>query len=328
MSERDFDFDLIMGLAAGDFPPDEAAEIEAGLDAAARRELASQRAALQSLGLLRQPALSATERRQLRSRVRAELGIAEAPEAGRQPGRRKVRWARAFPALAAAAALVVVIGVARNDGRESTPIATAQDDAAARAPAAPSEQSGEAATATQDAAVFATTTRPAMPTTTTMTTMTMTTAAMQSADMEAAEAMAAAEAPVEEAGAEADQAAASPPATTTTAGGAGAGGSLPASFDLSSEELLELADDEELLASFLDEYTAGAPPFPVSELEERVGRAGLVCWEAAGSAAAGRVLFAGAGLIDGSESEAYIFEEDGAAGVRLFNSRDCTNLNP
>lgn len=328
MSERDFDFDLIMGLAAGDFPPDEAAEIEAGLDAAARRELASQRAALQSLGLLRQPALSAPERRQLRSRVRAELGIAEASEAGRQPGRRKVRWARAFPALAAAAALVVVIGVARNDGRESTPIATAQDDAAARAPAAPSEQSGEAATATQDAAVFATTTRPAMPTTTTMTTMTMTTAAMQAADMEAAEAMAAAEAPVEEAGAEADQAAASPPATTTTAGGAGAGGALPASFDLSVEELLELGNDEELLASFLDEYTAGAPPFPVSELEERVGRAGLVCWEAAGSAAAGRVLFAGAGLIDGSEGEAYIIEEDGAAGVRLFNSRDCTNLNP
>ena len=324
MSERDFDFDLIMGLAAGDFPPDEAAEIEAGLDADARRELASQRAALQSLGLLRQPALAAAERRKLRAGVRAELGIAEAAEAGGRTRRRKVRWARAFPALAAAAALVVVIGVARNDGREPTPEATATHAAAAAttaaaAPAVPPEQSRESATMTQDAA--ATTTR-AMPTTTTQTT-----AAMQAAALEAAEASAAEEALLEESAAA--QAADSPPLTAaTTAVGAGAGGASPASFDLSLEGLLELGDDEELLASFLDEYTAGAAPFPVSELGARAGRAGLVCWEAAGAAEAGRVLFAGAGLIDGSEGEAYIIEEDGAAGVRLFNAPDCTNLNP
>ena len=324
MSERDFDFDLIMGLAAGDFPPDEAAEIEAGLDADARRELASQRAALQSLGLLRQPALAAAERRKLRAGVRAELGIAEAAEAGGRTRRRKVRWARAFPALAAAAALVVVIGVARNDGREPTPEATATHAAAAAttaaaAPAVPPEQSRESATMTQDAA--ATTTR-AMPTTTTQTT-----AAMQAAALEAAEASAAEEALLEESAAA--QAADSPPLTAaTTAVGAGAGGASPASFDLSLEGLLELGDDEELLASFLDEYTAGAAPFPVSELGARAGRVGLVCWEAAGAAEAGRVLFAGAGLIDGSEGEAYIIEEDGAAGVRLFNAPDCTNLNP
>lgn len=325
MSERDFDFDLIMGLAAGDFPPDEAAEIEAGLDADARRELASQRAALQSLGLLRQPALAAAERRKLRAGVRAELGIAEAAEAGGRPRRRKVRWARAFPALAAAAALVVVIGVARNDGREPTPEATTTHAAAAAttaaaAPAVPPEQSRESAAMTQDAAA-ATTTR-AMPTTTTQTT-----AAMQAAALEAAEASAAEEALLEESAAA--QAADSPPLTAaTTAVGAGAGGASPASFDLSLEGLLELGDDEELLASFLDEYTAGAAPFPVSELGARAGRAGLVCWEAAGAAEAGRVLFAGAGLIDGSEGEAYIIEEDGAAGVRLFNAPDCTNLNP
>lgn len=323
MSERDFDFDLIMGLAAGDFPPDEAAEIEAGLDADARRELASQRAALQSLGLLRQPALAAAERRKLRAGVRAELGIAEAAEAGGRRRRRKVRWARAFPALAAAAALVVVIGVARNDGREPTPEATATHAAAATtaaAPAVPPEQSRESAAMTQDAAA-ATTTR-AMPTTTTQTT-----AAMQAAALEAAEASAAEEALLEESAAA--QAADSPPLTAaTTAVGAGAGGASPASFDLSLEGLLELGDDEELLASFLDEYTAGAAPFPVSELGARAGRAGLVCWEAAGAAEAGRVLFAGAGLIDGSEGEAYIIEEDGAAGVRLFNAPDCTNLNP
>ncbi len=323
MSERDFDFDLIMGLAAGDFPPDEAAEIEAGLDADARRELASQRAALQSLGLLRQPALAAAERRKLRAGVRAELGIAEAAEAGGRPRRRKVRWARAFPALAAAAALVVVIGVARNDGREPTPEATATHAAAATtaaAPLVPPEPSGESAAMAQDAAA-ATTTR-AMPTTTTQTT-----AAMQAAALEAAEASAAEEALLEESAAA--QAADSPPLTTaTTAVGDGAGGASPASFDLSLEGLLELGDDEELLASFLDEYTAGAAPFPVSELGARAGRAGLVCWEAAGAAEAGRVLFAGAGLIDGSEGEAYIIEEDGAAGVRLFNAPDCTNLNP
>ena len=326
MSERDFDFELILGLAAGDFPPDEAAEIEAGLDDAARSELASQRAALQSIGLLRQPALAAPEQRKLRAAVRAELGIAEAQEASRRPRRRKVRWARAFPALAAAAALVVVIGVARNDGRESTPEATTTHAAAAAATAAAApavlpEQSGESATMTQDAAVFASTTRPAMPTTTTQTT-----AATQANASAADEATAETEALMEEAAA---QAADSPPLTAaTTAVGGGAGGAAQASFDLSLEELLELGNDEELLASFLDEYTAGAAPFPVSELGARAGRAGLVCWEAAGGAEAGRVLFAGAGLIDGSEGEAYIIEEDGAAGVRLFNAPDCTNLNP
>lgn len=326
MSERDFDFDLIMGLAAGDFPPDEAAEIEAGLDADARRELASQRAALQSLGLLRQPALAAPERRKLRAGVRAELGITEAAEAGRRPRRRKIRWARAFPALAAAAALVVVIGVARNDGRDSTREATTTHAAAATtaaaAPAAPPEPSGESAAMTQDAAGFATTTRAAMPTT-----AATAAAEAQTAALEAAQASAADEALMEESAAA--PAADSPPlSTTTTAGGAGAGGAVPASFDLSLEELLELGNDEELLASFLDEHPAGAAPFPVSELEARAGRAGLVCWEAAGAAEAGRVLFAGAGLIDGSEGEAYIIEEDGGAGVRLFNARDCTNLNP
>jgi len=322
MSERDFDFDLIMGLAAGDFPPDEAAEIEAGLNADARRELASQRAALQSLGLLRQPALAAPERRKLRAGVRAELGITEAAEAGRRPRHRKIRWARAFPALAAAAALVVVIGVARNDGRDSTPEATTTHAAAATtaaaAPAAPPEPSGESAAMTQDAAGFATTTRAAMPTT-----AATAAAEAQTAALEAAQASAADEALMEESAAD------SPPlSTTTTAGGAGAGGAVPASFDLSLEELLEVGNDEELLASFLDEHPAGAASFPVSELEARAGRAGLLCWEAAGAAEAGRVLFAGAGLIDGSEGEAYIIEEDGGAGVRLFNARDCTNLNP
>lgn len=323
MSERDFDFDLIMGLASGEFPPDEAAEMEAGLDADARRELASQRAALQSLGLLPQPALSTPERRRLRAGVRAELGIAEAPEAVRRPRRRKVRWARAFPALAAAAALVVVIGVARNDDRDSIPMTTttqAADTTAADAPAVPYDQSGEAATTTQNAVIAATTPRPAT---------TQAAAAVQPVDPEADEATTAdAEALVEESRTDAAQPADIPATTTTDAGGAGAGGALPASFDLSSEGLIELAGDEELLASFLDEYAAGAAPFPVSELEARAGPAGLACWEEAAAAEADRVLFAGGGLIDGSEGEAYIIEEDGAAGVRLFNAPDCINLNP
>lgn len=321
MSERDFDFDLIMGLASGDFPPDEAAELEAGLGAAARKELAAQRAALQAFGLLQQPVLSTAEQRQLRSGARAELGIAEAAEAGRRPKRRKVRWARAFPALAAAAALVVVIGVARNDGREPTTAENIAQDgttAAAGAPAVPSAERGETAAAIQAAAT----------TTVMATTTTQAAAAMQAAAPEADEAATAdAEALAEEGVSDNAQPADSPAASTTAAGGAGAGGALPASFDLSSEGLLELAGDEELLARFLDEYAAGAAPFPASELEARAGRDGLACWEAA-AAEAGRVLFAGAGLIDGSEGEAYIIEEDGAAGVRLFNAPDCTNLNP
>lgn len=344
MNERALDFDLIMALAAGEIPPEKAAEMEAELDAASRRELASQRAALQALGGLEQPALSAWERRRLRAGVRAELGIAEAPRAGRRYRRRKVRWTRALPALAAAAALVAAVGAARNGGLQRF-LESAGDAPAttAAAPAAPptSVTAAPAPTLTRPA----TTAAAAAPATTT-TAAQAAEAAAAFAETEAA--TAAAEAMQEAMQDEAARAAAEDDAQAAeetadqmeeedgdaAAGAGGAGGpesapsALPVSFDFSSEELIELADDAELLAGFLDESAGGAAPFPASELGARAGRAGLACWEGVKAAEEGRVLFMGAGLIDGSEGEAYFIEEEGAAEAHLFNSPDCTNLNP
>lgn len=344
MNERALDFDLIMALAAGEIPPEKAAELEAELDAASRRELASQRAALQALGGLEQPALSAWERRRLRAGVRAELGIAEAPRAGRRYRRRKVRWTRALPALAAAAALVAAVGAARNGGLQRF-LESAGDAPAttAAAPAAPptSVTAAPAPTLTRPA----TTAAAAAPATTT-TAAPAAEAAAAFAETEAA--TAAAEAMQEAMQDEAARAAAEDDAQAAeetadqmeeedgdaAAGAGGAGGpesapsALPVSFDFSSEELFELADDAELLAGFLDESAGGAAPFPASELGARAGRAGLACWEGVEAAEEGRVLFMGAGLIDGSEGEAYFIEEAGAAEAHLFNSPDCTNLNP
>lgn len=348
MNERALDFDLIMALAAGEIPPEKAAEMEAELDAASRRELASQRAALQALGGLEQPDLSAWERRRLRAGVRAELGIAEAPRAGRRYRRRKVRWTRALPALAAAAALVAAVGAARNGGLQRL-LESAGDAPAttAAAPAAPptSVTAAPAPTLTRPAATAAA----AAPATTTTAALTAEMAAMEAeaaaaafAETEAATAEASEAMQDEAARAEADDAQAAEESAeqmeqedgdaAAGAGGAGvpesAPSALPVSFDFSSEELFELADDAELLAGFLDESAGGAAPFPASELGARAGRAGLACWEGVEAAEEGRVLFMGAGLIDGSEGEAYFIEEEGAAEAHLFNAPDCTNLNP
>lgn len=327
MSEQGFDFDLIMALAAEELPPEEAAELEAGLDGAARRELASQRAARQALGRLEQPALSDWERRRLRAGVRAELGAAGGRGAAPRYRQRKVRWTRALPALAAAAALVVVVGVVRNGGRQTqaTTALDAQASPAAPAPPAP---------ATTAAAL--TTTTAAAPTTTIYLTTTAAAAAgarleTEAASAELAEASAAMEAVSE---AQADASAAEPlleeggeAAAAAPSGPADAPSALPEAFDLSSEELIELAGDSNLLAGFLDDRAGGAAPFPASELEARAGQAGLACWEAVEAPDGGRVLFMGAGLIDGSEGEAYFIEEEGAAEVHLFDAPDCTNLN-
>ena len=330
MSERGFDFDLIMALAAGDVPPEEAAALEAGLDSAARRELASQRAALQALGRLEQPALSGWERRRLRAGVRAELGAAGERGAAPRYRRRKIRWARALPALAAAAALVVVVGVARNGGRQSQATMVLDAQATPAAPAAP---------ATTTAMAAATSIYP----TTTAAGAQLETEALADAQAETEAVMAEAEAA---SAAQADASAAmqtwSRAADESSAeplleegGDAAAAAEEPAEappappggFDLSSEELIELAGDADLLAGFLEERAGGAAPFPASELEARAGQTGLACWGEVEAPAAGRVLFMGTGLIDGSEGEAYFIEEEGAAEVHLFNASDCTNLN-
>ncbi len=345
MNERALDFDLIMALAAGEIPPEKAAELEAELDGAARRELASQRAALQALGGLEQPALSAWERRRLRAGVRAELGTAAAPRARRRYRRRKVRWTRALPALAAAAAVVAAVGVARNNGLR---LLESDRDVQATT-SAPAETTTYMTAAPPAPALTLTTTAAAMPATTTTAAPAAEAAVMEAeaaaafaeteaATTEASEAMqdeaARAAADAAQAAEETAEQMEQEDGDAAAAGAGGAGGpesapsASPVSFDLSSEELIELAGGAELPAGFLDESAGGAAPFPASELGARAGRAGLACWEGVEAAEEGRVLFMGAGLIDGSEGEAYFVEEDGAAEVHLFNSSDCTNLNP
>lgn len=107
---NDRDLDLIMALAEGSLPPDEAAAAEAALDDASRAELAAHRQALAALSDLQPVALSSAERSALRAGVRAELRVGSAPVTTPPP--RPTPWyVRLLPALGAAAAVVFVIGI-------------------------------------------------------------------------------------------------------------------------------------------------------------------------------------------------------------------------
>ncbi len=306
------DLDLIMALAAGEFPPEEAAEIESSLDPAARRELAAQRAAMEALGGLRQPVLSSRERQRLRNGVRAELGMAEAAEAVRPQKRRKTRLARALPALATAAALAAVVGIALSG----------------------IWQTGSEVRLAELALTTSTTQVQATPAPTPTTAMMAQEAAADAAAVE----MEMDERVLAETAADSDEIA----VTTTTRAAATTAAAEERSmeeaamalepsvpFDLSVEQILEIAGEPKRMAWFAEEYAAGAAPFPVSELGARAEQEGLVCWEGATAEGEALVLFMGAGLIDGEWGEAYVVEEEGGGiEVHLFDVVDCTNLNP
>ena len=317
MSEHHPDMDQIMALAAGHVPPEEAARLEAGLDADAKRELATQRAALAALGQLPRPTMSAGERSRLRAAIRDELNLA--PIRSPAPPARILRsrrgWlARAVPSLVAAASLVAVIGIVLNLGGGSDEEAPLSDYEAAATTAAPTM-----------AAPAPETTRAALATT-------ATTAEAEAEAAQAAldEATAAAEEEAEAMTAEALMEEEQATATTTTAAAAT---TAPTTAVAAAEEAQAALDEataaaeaeaaaRALRSTFVFstdrphqalQYTStayagsGLDPFPVSQLPDLAAPAGLVCWENAADAADpdAEVYFMERGLIDGVEGEAY-----------------------
>ena len=112
MTDRNIDFELIMALAEKSLPPAEAAAAEAALDEASRTELAAQRQALAALAGLAPAAMTVSERTNLREVVRSELHVSRAVELPVDTTRAKTPWyVKALPALGAAAALVLVVGI-------------------------------------------------------------------------------------------------------------------------------------------------------------------------------------------------------------------------
>ena len=332
MTEHHPDMDLIMALAGGELPPEEAARLESQLQPEARAELDTQRAALAMLDELPRPAMSPDESRRLRSAVRRELSLDPGQvHTARSQRRPRHRFARALPALAAAASLVAVIAIAVNltGGGLDENEAAATTAAAQAAPAT-------AAPATTAAAYTAADVEEA------------TTAAMEEEPMleEApAEADMLADAAVEEAEAFAEEEAVEHAPTTTSAVTTramdaigvtdttepSAAGSEP---DLAFAFSTDRPDDALL---FTDAVIAegGEPAVPMAELAGRATEEGLVCWEYVASAAGpdDSVSFFGYGLVDGEEGEAYRIEpgparsQDGndeeAAVILLFVYPDC-----
>ena len=114
MTERNIDIELIMALAEGSLPAEEAAAAEASLSDAARAELASQRTALTALSQMSSTTLSDAERAHLRTTVRDETSLSVAPVTALPLRQHQPWYFRALPALGAAAALVVVVGIGVN----------------------------------------------------------------------------------------------------------------------------------------------------------------------------------------------------------------------
>ena len=348
MNEHHPDMDLIMALASGELPPEEAARAESELDPEARAELAAQRAVLAALGELGRPEMTAGESRRLRAAVRTELDLdhersyATVPRVGRRP-----RFARALPALAAAASIVAVIAIAVNLADRPLDEQEAFEAAATMAPA--TTASAELVTT---AAAAATTAAAAEA----ETTIAMAEEAMAEESIaretaaEEADMLADAEAAMEEAEAAMDEVVLaqreqpdSHAATTTTVATTRAPTTLgvtdtTASF--AAED--ELPDDFAFVFStdrpdaalvFTDAVIVerGEAPFPLVELADRAAAVGLVCWAHLTDAAdpGDYVSFMGYGLIDGEPGEAYRIEPDRsrsqeAAGlILLFAYPEC-----
>ena len=341
MTEHHPDIELIMALAGGELPPEEAARIEAELDPEARAELAAQRAVPAALGELRRPVMTLDESRRLRSAVRKELDLDRGRAYATLPGRRE-RWptfARALPALAVAASLVAVIAIAVNladrpmaDEAEPTAAATraSQTTAAAAAPA------------TTAASALTTTTVAPAETTSAPAEESMAGDAMAYGEVQAEEEMS-----VEAAAAldEASAALAEPefayaPATTTVAATAPVTtvGVTDTTESFAAEAAAFRVDyafafstdraDDALLFTAAVIAERGDEAFSVVQLADRAPAKGLVCWEYAADAAdpGDEVSFMGYGLIDGEEGEAYRIDspqQDDDPVIHLFAYPDC-----
>ena len=300
MSEHHPDMDQIMALAAGLLPADQAARFEEALDPEARMELAAQRAALEALGRLPRPTMSAEERRRMHAAVRTELNLEaiRPPRPARQRYYRGSWLARALPALAAVASLVAVIGIALNlaDGDDYEEVAA-------------KTQATYAPMTTMAVALSTTEAPPAEP-------------AFEDVEEEAVlYALPAVEEETADAGVAAK--------TTTTESAAPTTISAPTT-ESSRAAMLAVSfstdrPDEMARSTEVPSGTGIEPPFLVSQLPDRAGRMGLVCWEEVAAAAIpeAMVSFMAFGVIDGSEGEVYRIEEENAIVIYLFASPDC-----
>ncbi len=108
MTDRSLDLELIMAIAKGAIPPEEAAAAERALDEAGRVELDLQRKAIKALAAASTPSLTNAERMAMRASVRTALnmdpGSAET-KALTQPS----PWYFRFLPIAAGLAIVLVV---------------------------------------------------------------------------------------------------------------------------------------------------------------------------------------------------------------------------
>ncbi|MCY4371268.1 MAG: hypothetical protein OXF41_18015 [bacterium] len=335
MSEHHPDMDLIMALAAGDLPPDEAARAEAGLDAEARAELAAQRAALEALEALPRPTLSTTERQGLRYAVRTQIGLETSSSRARRRRPARSPLARALPALATFASLVVVLAIALNFGdgfgNEQEPFFAPEAEAATTTAAAATTMAAVAETVPPAAA--------------TVTPAVELEAMMEEPAHDADEIVAEEAAPLPEvtttttaaASIESTGTTAAPATTAITTSTTAAADMPPIAFDFAADRPSDaVAAISEVLAD------GSMVAFPVSDLVEQAVSQGLACGAAAasGSEPDDTVYFMAYGLVDGGESEIYLIlvngaggEEDAglAAGIEsgdllLFSHPDCEPL--
>lgn len=290
--------EYIVDMAAG--PP--GGPEEARLSEEQRAEVEEQRAVRRMLSSLPDPQLTPEEQRDLRRAVHA-AAEESARAAPATPAPRRLRWPRAWPALAAAASLAVVAAVALN-----------------------LRDLGD--TVVERAAVTAAPTTTAAVTQATTTTAAMATYAGDDMAADSSETAASGftEAMAEEAAPEGGPSteAAPEPAPASTAIPAAATEAAEEQPDLSitrEEEYPRLWEDnygysEEELAVRAREAAAGQPdvfPLPYSELGEYAARAELACWNhfATGTDEdRTMVLFAGRAWIGEYWYEAYHVETD------------------
>lgn len=306
MNERNnIDFELIMSLAEGTLPPEEAQAAEQALDDAALAELEAQRLALAALGEAPAITLTAAERQALRGSVRDALHLSPAmPTAPASPAPRLWRW---LPGLAGAAALVLVIGVG------ASVIQTGGDDAAEDATAA------EAPTAALEA-------------TSEMLGATEADQNLQRGADDAAEAEEAFVAPEEaaadeSAGTEATEAATTTAAAAETTLAEGGDGDLGFTPQLVATDLGDLeSSDLRAIQDAIDRARVEAGdafPYDVRYLEEATASIDFVCWPEVADLDADLVLLTGFAIVDGADSEVYVLQIDDDARALAYRIGDC-----
>lgn len=304
MADSDFNIDLILALADGSMEPDAAAAAEAALSPAEREELAAHRVALAALADAPDVRLRDAERADLRASVRAEINLPDAPEAVAAPASpRPTPWYTGLlPALGAAAALVLVVGIAINLGDRGGD--DSAEDFATDAPAA--EQLGDVR-AVEDT--------------------TATTAAASAAESAVAD-----DGSFQEEAAGDDSAAptttAAAATTTTAADEAPVDRSLPRVFppigDYTSEDLADRVADE-IVDVFADiegyPFDVALVPFIIDASTPPP----LVCADVALEQVeeATSVIGAGIGTFDGGRAEIYGFETDGGLVAVVVAAPSC-----